>query len=114
LRASPMRLCLAEVAFLDPASASNGGREAIGGAPRVFCNAGSARIREYRWLNVSLAIGGSVAPLKTQIRLAVRPAEPPKRPSRHPWLGRFFVSHNGGSIASLNEVWIVQRSHMSE
>ena len=69
---------------------------------------------EYRWLNVSLAIGGSVAPLKTQIRRAVRPAEPPMRPSRHPWLGRFFVSRSGGSNAWLNEVRIVQRSHMSE
>jgi len=85
------------------------------GALRAFFEMQEAQgFGEYRWLNVSLAIGGSVAPLKTQIRRAVRPAEPPKRPSRHPWLGRFFVSHNGGSIASLNELWIVQRSHMSE
>jgi hypothetical protein len=47
-----------------------------------------AKSREYRYRNVSLIIGGSMA---VQFASAVRPAKPPERPSRRPWLGRFFI-----------------------
>jgi hypothetical protein len=47
--------------------------------------------REYRYRNVSLIIGGGLAVLKKQFAGAVRPAKPPVRPSRRPWLGHFFI-----------------------
>jgi hypothetical protein len=50
-----------------------------------------AKSREYRYRNVSLFIGGSVAVLKKQFAGAVRPAKPPERPSRRPCLGRSFI-----------------------
>jgi len=41
--------------------ASSTNREAIEVFQRVFKNAGAQGFREYRWLNVGLAVGGSVA-----------------------------------------------------
>jgi len=29
----------------------------------------------------------------SKFAVSVRPAEPPKRPSHHPWLGRFLSGH---------------------
>ena len=67
---------------------------------------------EYRWLKVSLGIGGSVARLRRKFagpfgRRSLQASQPP------PPAGRFFVSHNGGLNAWLNEALIVQRSHIS-
>lgn len=50
-----------------------------------------AKSREYRYRNVSLIIGGSVAVLEKQFAGAVRPAKPPERPGRPLGWDAFFI-----------------------
>jgi hypothetical protein len=61
-----------------------------------------AKSRKYRYRNVSLIIGGSLAVFKKQFAGAVRPAKPPERPGRRPWLGRFFIQ---SLLASKTMTW---------
>ncbi len=84
-----MRFCLPDVVLPEPC-ASSSNREAIE-VLRVFKNAGAQGFGEYRWLNVGLAVGGSVAAAwDAKFAGAVRP-EPPERPSRPPGWGAFLV-----------------------
>jgi hypothetical protein len=86
-----MRFYLPDVVLPEPC-ASSSNREAIEVFQRVFKNAGAQKFGEYRWLNVGLAVGGSVAAAwDAKFAGAVRP-EPSRASQPSPLAGALFWS----------------------